>query len=159
VYLGKAEKIKKTLIHKAKLKKQRAKELAKAGYDTAEPAASSSHLGEHDEQEQTTSSSHEDPAPRRRPKPIPPLQRPNGTASPPTTHSLTHASSSRPHLPPQKPPQNRPSTAPPAHTTLLTTRIKPPKTQAQHANGQPKMAHRVHKILSKLEHEKALQSP
>ncbi|KAG0144955.1 hypothetical protein CROQUDRAFT_716336 [Cronartium quercuum f. sp. fusiforme G11] len=39
-YRGKAEQIKKTLIHKAKLKKQRAKELVRAGYSADGPSAS-----------------------------------------------------------------------------------------------------------------------
>ncbi|KNZ59403.1 hypothetical protein VP01_173g6 [Puccinia sorghi] len=161
VYLGKAEKIKKTLIHKAKLKKQRAKELAKAGY-TTEPAPSgttSSHIGERDEEEQTTSS-HVDPPPRRRPKTIP-HQRPNGETSPATTLSPDHASSSRHHVSSQKPEQNLSSNTLPSSKSLLNNPKnlnRAPKTKIQHANGQPKMSHRVSKILCKLEQEKVLQS-
>ncbi|KAH9449800.1 hypothetical protein MJO28_010888 [Puccinia striiformis f. sp. tritici] len=196
VYLGKAEKIKKTLIHKAKLKKQRAKELAKAGYNPAtDPAPESSTTRTTaDESREDVDLDRTDNRRNGRPQSEPRRHSHSGkehqssSMYPPTATSTTNKSSFKED---QKDYPRRPSN-PSATThenydqsssssklpepltkkrhqdlhhlsthfnkTSSSTPKRAPRSKVQHANGQPKLSHRVSKILSKLQDEKEDQS-
>ncbi|WAR59304.1 hypothetical protein PtB15_10B646 [Puccinia triticina] len=170
VYLGKAEKIKKTLIHKAKLKKQRAKELVKAGYSASSDRTPESRTADNEEEEQPSEradrrDSQPGPASSRRPQNNPkPPTRPANTSkhpsnqpnqqSPKASAQVPHSSSSSTLMEPNPQSARRGRHQDHRSNNLHKNPIKPPKARIQHANGQPKLSHRVSKILSKLEREK-----
>ncbi|KAA1121191.1 hypothetical protein PGTUg99_023910 [Puccinia graminis f. sp. tritici] len=176
VYLGKAEKIKKTLIHKAKLKKQRAKELAKAGYDTTTSGpAPESPTDNHQEDQPSgrTDSRRTQPGPSDSGRPKNSHQeRPKDSSHPSTTKSQNSSNQHDRHHPKSSaraqqnhhPSSNELKASLKESTTKtrdpqqsnhhLKTPNRPARAKIQHANGQPKLSHRVSKILSKLEHEK-----
>ncbi|KAI9610419.1 hypothetical protein H4Q26_006559 [Puccinia striiformis f. sp. tritici PST-130] len=161
----KSRKDQEDLIHKAKLKKQRAKELAKAGYNPAtDPAPESSTT------RTTADESREDVDLDRTDN------RRNGR---PQSEPRRHSHSGKEHQSSSMYPPTATSTTnnPPSKRTrkiiredlpiraqqLMKTMTnhhhhQTPRSKVQHANGQPKLSHRVSKILSKLQDEKEDQS-
>lgn len=202
IYLGKAEKIKKTLIHKAKLKKQRAKELAKAGYSTtgqpdtdheripAEPvsdgeehvdlirrrrstrtsdptapthgASSSIKRKTHQDRNKSSDSLHNSinqatsttSLPMNQPKPsakVHHIHRNDHHAHPSSSSSRFKGKTTENnhhHHHHHHSPHQASNNTPKPHTNKTSS------ANSQHVNGQPKMNHRISKLLSKLEKEK-----
>ncbi|KAI8455049.1 hypothetical protein BY996DRAFT_6413435 [Phakopsora pachyrhizi] len=144
-YLGKAQKIKQTLIHKAKLKKQRAKELIRAGYQNEGESrfnGSADHQTNHNFQKLKKFRGDPSLTQTERSK--------DEIVATKNNHHNHRNRSDDPSLSTSN--QNEQDKKPSRKSITDGARSKARSTSGyHHSNGQPRLSHKVNKILCKLQ--------